>query len=87
MTRALWALVAFLSLIMIVVAARRILHLWSPAVDLDASLRAIRCSRWRILFRGWHSLCSVRFSSCRACAGAISSCIAGQDASFSPAGW
>jgi uncharacterized membrane protein len=35
-TRALWALVAFLSLIMIVVAARRILHLWSPAVDLDA---------------------------------------------------
>lgn len=36
MTRALWALVAFLALIMIVVAARRILHLWSPAVDLDA---------------------------------------------------
>lgn len=36
MTRALWALVAFLALIMIVVAARRILHLWSPAVDLDS---------------------------------------------------
>jgi hypothetical protein len=35
MLRALWVCVSFLSLIMIVVATRRILHLWSPAADLD----------------------------------------------------
>jgi uncharacterized membrane protein len=36
MLRALWACITFLSLIMILVAARRILHLSSPSVDLDA---------------------------------------------------
>jgi uncharacterized membrane protein len=36
MRRAVWICVTFLSLIMIVVATRRILHLSSPAVDLDA---------------------------------------------------
>lgn len=36
MRRALWVGVWFLSLIMIAVATRRILHLWSPSVDLDA---------------------------------------------------
>jgi uncharacterized membrane protein len=35
MLRTLWVCVSFLSLIMIAVAARRILHLWSPAADLD----------------------------------------------------
>jgi uncharacterized membrane protein len=35
MLRVLWICVAFLSLIMIVVAARRMLHLWSPGVELD----------------------------------------------------
>jgi hypothetical protein len=36
MSRALWGGVAFLSVIMIAVATRRILHLWAPAMDLDA---------------------------------------------------
>ena len=35
MLRVLWICVAFLSLIMIVVAARRMLHLCSPGVELD----------------------------------------------------
>lgn len=35
MRRTLWVCVAFLSLIMIAVATRRMLHLQSPAVDLD----------------------------------------------------
>jgi uncharacterized membrane protein len=35
MLRALWVCVSFLSLIMIAVATRRILHLGSPAADLD----------------------------------------------------
>lgn len=36
MRRTVWVCVSFLSLIMIAVATRRILHLWSPAVELDA---------------------------------------------------
>src|SRR5690242_18206983 len=36
MVRALWAWVGFLSLIMIVVAVRRIVHLSAPTVELDA---------------------------------------------------
>ena len=36
MTRALWVGVALLSVIMIAVATRRILHLWAPGPDLDA---------------------------------------------------
>jgi uncharacterized membrane protein len=36
MQRGLWICVTFFSLIMIVVASRRVLHLWSPAVELDA---------------------------------------------------
>jgi uncharacterized membrane protein len=36
MRRALWVCVSFLSVIMIAVATRRILHVWSPTVDLDA---------------------------------------------------
>lgn len=42
MVRALWACVSFLSLIMVAVATRRILHLWSPAVDLDAGFSSHR---------------------------------------------
>lgn len=36
MNRTLWGIVVFLSLIMVGVATRRILHVWAPAVDLDA---------------------------------------------------
>lgn len=36
MKRALWSIVSLLSLIMIIVAARRILHLSAPAVELNA---------------------------------------------------
>jgi len=35
MLRAVWVCVSFLSLILIAAATRRIVHLWSPAVDLD----------------------------------------------------
>lgn len=84
MRRTLWVFVSFFSVIMIAVATRRILHLWSPAADLDGGLARHPYLTLAHIVPGLAFICSDRCSLWTGCESDVRPCIAGRDACFSP---